>query len=92
MQWVTNEFCIEWVKGDSTATVTAPEGSALNTRLTRLAEEYPDEVDVRNSELFHVPVKWVKVSPPPRRTYTEEQKQKARERMKALLDKSRKQN
>lgn len=92
MQWVTNEFCIEWVKGDSTATVTAPEGSALNTRLTKLAEEYPDEVDVRNSELFHVPVKWVKVSPPPRRTYTEEQKQKARERMKALANKSRKQN
>ena len=92
MQWTTNEFCIEWVKGDSTATVTAPEGSALNTRLTKLAEEYPDEVDVRNSELFHVPVKWVKVSPPPRRTNTEEQKQKARERMKALLDKSRKQN
>ncbi len=92
MQWTTNEFCIEWVKGDSTATVTAPEGSALNTRLTRLAAEYPGEVDVRNSELFHVPVKWVKVSPPPRRTYTEEQKQKARERMKALLNKSRKQN
>ena len=92
MQWTTNEFCIEWVKGDSTATVTAPEGSALNTRLTKLAEEYPDEVDVRNSELFHVPVKWVKVSPPPRRTYTEEQKQQARERMKALLDKSRKQS
>ena len=92
MQWTTNEFCIEWVKGDSTATVTAPEGSALNTRLTRLAEEYPDEVDVRNSELFHVPVKRVKVSPPPRRTYTEEQKQRARERMKALHDKSRKQS
>ena len=92
MQWTTNEFCIEWVKGDSTATVTAPEGSALNTRLTRLAEEYPEEVDVRNSELFHVPVKWVKVSPPPRRTYTEEQKQIARERMKALHNKSRKQS
>ena len=80
MQWITNEFCIEWVKGDSTATITAPEGSALNTRLTRLAKEYPDDVDVRNSELFHVPVKWVKVSPP--RQYSEETKKKMVERLK----------
>ena len=82
MQWTTNEFCIEWCKGDSTATVTAPEGSALNTRLTRLAEEYPDEVDARNSELFHVPVKWVKVSPPRVLNYSDEQRKALSERAK----------
>ena len=83
MQWTTNEFCIEWVKGDSTATVTAPEGSALNTRLTRLAEEYPDEVDVRNSELFHIPWKWVKINPPQK--LSEEEKERRRKHAQNLL-------
>lgn len=80
MQWATNEFCIEWCKGDSTATVTAPEGSALNTRLTRLAEEYPDEVDAKNSELFHIPWKWVRINPP--RKISEELKTEMTERLK----------
>ena len=79
MEWTTNEFCLEWCKGDKTATVTAPEGSALNTRLTRLAKEYPDEVDVRNSELFHIPWKWIKINPP--RQYDDETKKKMAERL-----------
>ena len=80
MQWTTNEFCIEWVKGDSTATVTAPEGSALNTRLTRLAEEYPEEVEVINSELFHIPYKWVRINPPMK--LSEEEKKRRAELLK----------
>jgi hypothetical protein len=80
MQWTTNEFCIEWVKGDPTATVTAPEGSALNTRLTRLAEEYPKEVEVVNSELFHVPYKWVRINPPMK--LSEEEKKRRAELLK----------
>ena len=88
MEWTTNEFCIEWCKGDKTATVTAPEGSALNTRLTRLAEEYPDEVDVRNSELFHVPVKWVSIRKPKQMNYTDEEKAERAERMRQLRNKT----
>lgn len=80
MQWVTNEFCIEWIKGDSTATVTAPEGSALNTRLTRLAEEHPGEVEVVNSELFHIPYKWVRINPPMK--LSEEEKKRRAELLK----------
>ena len=80
MQWVTNEFCIEWVKGDKTATVTAPEGTALNTRLTKLAAEYPDDVEIRNSELFHIPWRWVKINPPMK--LSEEEKERRREAIK----------
>ena len=80
MQWTTNEFCIEWCKGDSTATVTAPEGSALNTRLARLAEEYPDEVEAINSELFHIPYKWVRINPPMK--LSEEEKKRRAELLK----------
>ena len=76
----TNEYVIEWVIGDEKATCTVPENTAMNNKLTRLAEEYPQDVEVVNSELFHVPVKWVRISPP--RKMSEEQRQKASERLK----------
>jgi hypothetical protein len=76
----TNEYVIEWVIGDEKATCTVPENTALNNKLTRLAEEYPQEVEIINSELFRVPARWVKISPP--RKMSEEQRQQASERLK----------
>lgn len=76
----TNEYAIEWVIGDKTATCTVPENTALNNKLTRLAEEYPQEVEIVNSELFHVPARWVRISP--QRKMSEEQRQQASERLK----------
>lgn len=76
----TNEYAIEWVIGDKTATCTVPENTAMNNKLTRLAEEYPQEVEIVNSELFHVPAMWVRISPP--RKMSEEQIQQASERLK----------
>lgn len=75
----TNEYVIEWVEGDKTATVTAPEGSALSNRLIKLASECPDDVEMKHTELFHVPVKWVKVSPPRKLDLSEERKEALRE-------------
>ena len=75
----TNEYVIEWVEGDKTATVTAPEGSALSNKLIKLASECPEDVEMKHTELFHIPVKWVKVSPP--RQYSEETKKKMVERL-----------
>lgn len=80
----TNEYAIEWVIGDETATCTVPENTKMNNKLTRLAEEYPQDVQIINSELFHVPSKWVKISPP--RKMTEEQRQQASERLKMARD------
>lgn len=77
----TNEYVIEWVEGDKTATVTAPEGSALSNKLIKLASECPDDVEMKHTELFHVPVKWVKVSQPRKVEYTEEQRKKIGERL-----------
>lgn len=76
----TNEYAIEWVIGDKTATCTVPENTAMNNKLTRLAEEYPQEVEIVNSELFHVPARWLRISPP--RKMSEEQRQQASERLK----------
>lgn len=88
----TNEYVIEWVEGDKIAAITCPENSGLSNRLIKLAGEYPEEVQMSHSEFFHVPKSWVKVSPPPRRTYTEEQKEVMRERMRALHNKTRNQS
>lgn len=39
-----NEFCIEWTKDRDYATVTAPSGTALKSKLIALAEKRPEEV------------------------------------------------
>ena len=64
-----NEFCIEWIKGRDYAGVTVPSGTALKSKLMRYAQERPGEVKViavnkDGSALFHIPINYVKVSPP----------------------------
>ncbi len=76
----TNEYAIEWVCGDKVATATVPEGTAMNNRLTKLAEKYPSDVQIINSELFHVPSSWVKINPP--KQMSDEQREKLAERLK----------
>lgn len=80
----TNEYAIEWVLGDTVATATVPESTALNNKLKRLSEKYPDKVKVINSELFHIPSTWVKVNPP--RQMSDEQKEELRERIKQIRE------
>lgn len=84
-----NEFCIEWIKGNDYAGVTVPSGTALKNKLLRYAEERPDEVKliVENddgSAFFHIPVNYVKVSPP--RKVSDEQKAAAGERFKKMWE------
>lgn len=82
-----NEFSIEWVKGAEYAGVTVPSGTALKSKLLRLAEKNPDEVKIvvenKDGSLFaHVPVNYIKISPP--RQVSEEQKEAASERFKQM--------
>lgn len=84
-----NESCIEWIKGNDYAGVTVPSGTALKNKLLRYAEERPDEVKliVENddgSAFFHIPVNYVKVSPP--RKVSDEQKAAAGERFKKMWE------
>lgn len=85
-----NEFAIEWTKGRNYAGVTVPSGTALKSKLMRYAQERPDEVKliVENddgSAFFHIPVNYVKVSPP--RKVSDEQKEAAGERFKKMWEK-----
>ena len=82
-----NEFAIEWVKGVEYAGVTVPSGTALKSKLFRLAKENPDEVKIitenKDGSLFaHVPVNYIKISPP--KKMSEEQKEAASERFKQM--------
>lgn len=84
----TSEYVIEWVEGDKTATVTVPENSGRANKLAKYASEYPDEVEMKHSELFHIPTSWVSIRPPKKMNYTEEQRQALRERARTLRNKN----
>lgn len=73
-----SEFAINWLKGANYAEVSVPSGSALKSKLLRLAETRPDEVNnvtinKDGSMVCHVPVNYIKVTPP--RQVSEEQRE-----------------
>lgn len=87
-----NEFCIEWLKGDEYAGVTVPSGTALKSKLMRYAQERPDEVKLMaenkdGSAFFHIPISYVKVSPP--RKVSEAQREAAGERFRKMWEEKR---
>lgn len=84
-----NEFSIEWIKGSDYASVTAPSGTALKSKLFRLAKEHPDEVQIvkenKDGSVFaHVPVNYIKISPP--RQISDEQREAAGERFRKMWE------
>lgn len=78
-----NEFAINWIKGADYAEVTVPSGTALKSKLLKYAEKRPEEVNhvivnKDGSMVCHVPVSFIKVSPP--RKVSDKQRETARER------------
>lgn len=58
-----NEFSIEWIKGSEYAGISVPSGTALKSKLLRLADKNPDEVEIialnEDGSLFaHAPVRY----------------------------------
>lgn len=85
-----NEFAIEWVKGRDYAGVTVPSGTAWKSKLMSYAKEKPEDVQLiaenaDGSAFFHVPVNYIKCSPP--RQISEEQKEAARQRFQEMREK-----
>ena len=79
----SNECAIEWAKGDKVATVTFPR-SRFNTRIRRLADEHPDEVQIRHenkdgSIVATIPVKYIHIKAP--RILSDEQREVLAERL-----------
>ena len=87
-----NEFSIEWTKDRNYAGVTVPSGTALKSKLMRYAQERPDEVKLMaenkdGSAFFHIPISYVKVSPP--RKVSEAQREAAGERFRKMWEEKR---
>ena len=87
-----NEFVIEWTKKGEYAGVTVPSGTALKSKLMRYAQERPDEVKLMaenkdGSAFFHIPISYVKVSPP--RKVSEAQREAAGERFRKMWEEKR---
>ena len=87
-----NEFSIEWTKDRNYAGVTVPSGTALKSKLMRYAQERPDEVKLMaenkdGSAFFHIPISYVKVSPP--RKVSDEQREAAGERFRKMWEEKR---
>lgn len=85
--WGENENAIEWLDSRDKATVTL-HGGRLKNRVLRLAEEYPDEVEIRREPdenggflVAKIPVKWVKITPPRRLELTDERKEELMARL-----------
>lgn len=84
-----NEFAINWLKGGTYAEITVPSGTALKSKLLKYAETRPDEVNhvVINKDgtmVCHVPVSYVKVSPP--RQISDEQREALGERSRKMWE------
>ena len=85
----SSEFAIEWARGDKVATVTFPSTNRFNSKLRKLAEEYPDEVKIRyenrdGSVVGTIPVKFIRITAP--RKLTDDQKEAAAERLKQMRE------
>ena len=85
--WGENENAIEWLDTKQKATVTL-HGGRLKNRVMKLAEEYPDEVEIRREPdansgflVAKIPAKWVKITPPRRLELTDEQKEELMARL-----------
>lgn len=85
-----NEFAIEWIKGRDYAGVSVPSGTAWKSKLMRYVKERPEDVKLMaenadGSAFFHVPVNYIKCSPP--RQISEEQKEAAKQRFQEMREK-----
>lgn len=85
-----NENAIEFLRGQKRTTVTLTEPRYVN-RIRKLAEQYPDEVEIvadgpsNGGYLYaHIPTAWVRIQPPKKMNYTEEQLENRRAAMRAL--------
>lgn len=84
-----NENIIEFLRGDSIATITVVSNTRLNGRVRKLAVEKPDECQIVSenedgSLVAHIPVSWIKLNP--KRELTEERAETLRNQLKIFRD------
>lgn len=80
---------IEFFSNSKTASVTFSQKKWIN-KIKKYAEKHSDvEIIAENDDgsiFAHIPIKWVKISPPRQREMTDEERAKAAERLKKARD------
>ena len=89
----TQECVIEWIRGDKEVTVTFANKTRYNSKVRKMAEEYPNDVkivadNIDGSIVAHLPLKFITISKPRKNTLTDEQKRKAAERLQKLRERT----
>lgn len=77
-----NEFVIEWIQGNQTASVTFPSSSRWASKIRKLAENDTSVIVIedKNGALFaHIPVEYLLIRKPKKMNLSEEEIQKRRE-------------
>ena len=81
------ETCVEYINVDSYATFCSGERKWAN-KILKLKAQYPEEVDIITPPeqnggvvLAHIPKSWLKISPPRKVNYTDEQKAEIAKRL-----------
>jgi hypothetical protein len=87
------ETCINWLANEERATFCSEEQKWIN-KIIKLKTEHPDEVNIQFAPennhgvlLADVPKSWIKVSPPRKVNYTDEQRAAMAERLAAAREK-----
>lgn len=88
------ETAWDWYSDEKTATMCSNEAAWIR-KLTALAEQYPDDVIIREMPednygmiLVNLPKKWLKIKPPTKRNMTDEQREALAERMKNVRNRT----
>ena len=88
--WNCNENVIEFLRGQKTATVTLCN-KRLKNRVYKFQQSKPDEVEIisdKDGALYaHIPVSWIRIIPPQKREYTEEERAQLAKRLRDSLNK-----
>lgn len=82
------ETSINYLTEDDHAVISTDERKWIN-RVNELVSSYPGQVEIRSvfkdgTVVAHIPKAWVKVRPPAKRSFTDEQKAAMAERMREV--------
>lgn len=84
----------DWYSDEKTATMCSNEAVWIR-KLTALAEQYPDDVVIREVPednggfiLVNLPKKWFKIKPPTKRNMTDEQREALADRMRNVRNRT----
>ena len=88
------ETGIEYINTESHATFFSSEIKWIN-KIASLKEKHPNDVEITYAPednggvvVAHIPKSWMKISPPAKRTMTDEQRAAAAERLRSAREKS----